>query len=500
MFISTYKSERFFIITIWLAFFAFFAYWFSLLFVQSPNIAGVENSTIYFVQRILNGSDLYTNPAEPPYSIAQYGPLYYFLVAGIAKVIGIGPGQVLELFMLNRVISLLLLLSISFSIFYIARKIFNSSLRKSRFVFAAVFIFLEISSFARADSLSNAAFFLSLYLFLFSEESIGRKRFFLLVLSGVIATIAVFAKQSAGTLPIFCSCVFIISKKFKSLLLYIAASLSTAAILLLVFLKTTPISIVYMNTVLGINNGINITVYLDYIVQEFLATQGLLWIITMALVVYLLSKEKKHTYKIISFLIVTQFLFSAIAAMKYGSSSNYFTEWWVLVILGAGLCWQHFVRIASSIDSRLLYFLLIFVVLTRVTTIIQPVYNIFSLAVNKSKEQKFKTEQKIAGFIQQHSGQQPFLVFNNIFSPDSYLNNLLFREAVMPQTDIIVLATYYRKVFDYSSFSDQVNKGAIQYIVLDKSGPVGGFLKMDYRNYQLLTVIDNYQILEYKRY
>lgn len=500
MFISTYKSERFFTITICLAFIAFFAYWFSLLFIKSPNIAGVENSTIYFVQRILNGADLYTNPEEPPYSIAQYGPLYYYLVAGIAKVVGIEPDQVLELFMLNRIISLLLLLSISFSVFFIARKIFGSSLRRSRFVFAAVFIFLEISSFARADSLSNATFFLSLYLFLFSEESIGRKRFYLLVLSGVIATIAVFAKQSAATLLIFCSCVFIISKKYKSLLLYIAASLSTAALLLLVFLKTTPISIVFMNTVLGANNGINITVYLDYIVQEFLATQGLLWIIAMVLVVHTLGKEKKNTYRIISFLIVGQFVFSAIAAMKDGSSTNYFTEWWVLVILGVGLCWEHFVRMASSIDKRLLYFLLIVVILTRVTTIIQPVYDIFSSTAYKKREQKFQTEQKIAGFIQKHSDQKPFLVFNNLFSPDSYLNNLLFREAVMPQTDIIVLATYYRKVFDYSKFRNQINKGAIRYIVLDKTGPVAGFFKMDYSNYQTVAVIDNYQILEYKSY
>jgi hypothetical protein len=497
---STYKSERFFTITICLAFVAFLAFWFSLLFVQSPNVAGVENSTIYFVQRILNGTDLYTNPAVQPYSIAQYGPLYYFLVAGIAKVIGIGPDQVLELFLLNRIISLLLLLSISFTIFYIARKIFNSSLRKSRFIFAAVFIFFEVSSFARADSLSNAAFFLALYFFLLAEGSIARKRLYLLIISGVIATVAVFAKQSAITLPLFCSVFFIVFKNYKSLLLYIASCLFTAFILLFIFLKPASISIIYMNTVMGINNGINMTVYLDYIVQEFLATQGLLWIIAMALVVYILSKEKKRPYKIISFLILGQFLFSVVGAMKYGSSSNYFTEWWVLVILGAGLCWQHFVRITSSIDTRLLYFLLIVVVLTRVTTIIQPVYNIFSLTANKNREQKLETEQKVAGFMQEHSGQKEFLVFNNIFSPDSYLNNLLFREAVMPQTDIIVLATYYRKVFDYSRFSEQINKGAIQYIVLDKSGPVGGFLKMDYRNYHPLTVIDNYQILEYKSY
>src|SRR5687767_7872142 len=90
-----------------IAFLAFFAYRVSLLFLPTPDLGGVENNVIYFIQRLITGESLYSNPSNPPYAIAQYGPIYYYVCAAIAKIFGVGADDVLNVFISSRVLSLI---------------------------------------------------------------------------------------------------------------------------------------------------------------------------------------------------------------------------------------------------------------------------------------------------------------------------------------------------------------------------------------------------------
>ena len=78
-----------------------------LIFYPQPDAGGVENNVIWFIQRLLDGRHLYTDPESPPYAVAQYTPLYYYITAGIGKIIGISPEDVLSVFRLSRTVSLI---------------------------------------------------------------------------------------------------------------------------------------------------------------------------------------------------------------------------------------------------------------------------------------------------------------------------------------------------------------------------------------------------------
>ncbi len=496
--ISSSTLEKGFIMCTWLVFALFFSYWLSLVFANSPNIAGVENNIVYFVQRILSGSSLYSNPEEAPYAIAQYSPLYYCLVAAVAKTIGINAEDITTLFILNRVVSLVLILSISCCVYHIGKKGFEFTRKKSLLLAAAVFIFMEISSFARPDSLANATWFLSFLIFLVSQQK--RNPSLLLVASALVATIAVFSKQSAITLPTLCAVWFLYMRLYRFFLIYTISFLGFLVIGIITISSTVGLWVFYMNVIKGIDNGINLTIYFNYIVQRFLASQGLLWIALMAPILIMLFKKKGKREILLAMLIAGQFVASCLSAMKYGASSNYFTEWWILILIGSACCWPYFSKAVKLVDPGSLYVMLFTILFFRTITIFYPFYQELFAKNKIQRQQKYQTEQKVASFIRTDASENKFLVYNNVFSPDSYLNNLLFKEAIMPQNDIVVLGTYNRKVFNYSQFLRQIKNGEIRYLIINTNEARPGFLIIDTANFQMLTMIDNYRIFQHKKY
>jgi len=484
-------------VAIWLVFGFFAGYSILLLYKHSPNVAGVENNTIYFIQRLLDGQTLYTDPELPPYAIAQYGPLYYYLSAGFSWLAGSGSADVTQLFFLNRLFSIILILSAAGVVSYNAYAVFKLSAERAILLYAIVCIFFEISTYARADSLSLLFICLSIH-FLTSYYQQNPKRLIDLILSACMAALAVFSKQSAVSVFIITSVWFLYKKE-----LYRAFIYSTVCILALltgVFLLylRQPLSPVYKNVILGINNGINVSVYFNYIVHEFFARQGLTWILLSIPVVYLLGKSGETNRQYLAFLISGQFFFSSVAALKYGSSSNYFTEWWVFLLAGTALCWPFFLETCKKIHTWVLPAFILLLLFLRSTTLIQPVYMITALEQKKIRELTLKDEKKLVRLIRKRAGSDPFLVFNNIFSPDSYLNNLLYKEAVVPQNDIVVLGTYFRNIFNYDHLRIQLVNGEIRFLVLPITRK--GFLEIPVSEYNLVDSTDSYCLFEHIRF
>ena len=70
-----------------------------------PEIGGVSINVMYGIIRILSGSELYTNPEIAPYSIIQYMPLHFHIVALLGKLLGIAK-DVHAMMVLNRLFCL----------------------------------------------------------------------------------------------------------------------------------------------------------------------------------------------------------------------------------------------------------------------------------------------------------------------------------------------------------------------------------------------------------
>src|SRR5690348_10182121 len=63
------------------------------------DLGGLERNVAVGIARLLRGESLYTNPEQPPFAIIQYGPVYYVIVAGICRVLGIGAERVEAIFL-----------------------------------------------------------------------------------------------------------------------------------------------------------------------------------------------------------------------------------------------------------------------------------------------------------------------------------------------------------------------------------------------------------------
>ena len=154
--------ERALLVFSWTIFILFLAYRIMVVIYPQPDAGGVEGNVVYFIQHILDGQSLYTDPELPPYAIAQYTPLYYYLVAAISKLCAVSADNVAGIFITSRVVSLILNLCLVAVIYKIAKKYFEAGRSASLIVGFISFIFLEITSFSRPDSLYHFLFFISL--------------------------------------------------------------------------------------------------------------------------------------------------------------------------------------------------------------------------------------------------------------------------------------------------------------------------------------------------
>lgn len=190
------------------------AYRIILIYSHKPDLGGVENSVVYFIQRTLDGYPLYTNPELPPYAINQYPPLYYYIAAFFAKISGVHPEQVIRVFMVNRTAGLVLNLLYVLMVYLTSRHIFLITRSKTLVIILFCFIFLSAPSFARPDSLNLFVFYLVLYTF-FTYIKKQKNKTLLLALSAFLCVIAFYSKQTSLSLPLLIGGWLILQKNLK---------------------------------------------------------------------------------------------------------------------------------------------------------------------------------------------------------------------------------------------------------------------------------------------
>jgi hypothetical protein len=484
-----------------LVFLAFLIYRIVLIFFPHPDAGGVENNVIWFIQRMLDGGSLYTDPERSPYSISQYSPFYYYLNTGIARLLGFDADDVLSLFRLSRLISLIFNVGFAVTALTTVKRIFDS--RNGPAIVAGVFsfIFLEITSFSRPDSLQQLSFLLYFYCFALNlkKDNSSKNASISFLLSAVFAALAFFAKQSAVIIIIIMMIWFLRHRQVKLLFYWFGTYLLVMMLGLVIIQMESGLQPFYQNTVAGINNGVSLYWFWDVIIKGFYQQFGLLWVPALIIVIQVIRKDKRSHWEFMSLAMIVVFVFSNFIALKWGSSPGYFTEWYTLVFIGVSGCYNKTI-VGMNIEFRKPVLIsVIFILLIKVTTIIYPVWDMVRPGIRLQAINKYQQEVQVADTIKSKLGAESAgVVFNNSYSPDTYLNNLLFREVVMPQFEVVIFGTWKNHVFDYGGFKKDMEDGTVRYILGKSANPLQ-FMELTFNHFQLKDSIEGYSIFEYNR-
>lgn len=488
-------SDRSITVVSFFLFLVYFIYRIILIFYQHPDAGGVEGNIIYFIQRLLDGLPIYTNPERAPYAIAQYSPLYYYLVAGASKLIGLTSDDILSIYMVSRSISLFLNIIFIFIIYLTANRAFSVSKEKSISVAIAAFIFLEITSFSRPDSLNHVFFFLTLYVFMNGIKT-GKPVKPTIIFTAMLAAVSVYCKQTSFLLPVIIGIWLLYRKMIIELLLFSFFYLVLTMVFILPVYINGELGVFYSNVVQGINNGISLTWFRSVILSDYYFSFGLLFVPTCIIVLYQLKKETNELLRFSYFLMIVLFVLLNIVSLKNGSNPGYFTEWWSLLFILLAYIGPQLTKAVSAIDKRIPAGIILFVFIIKAIEIEWPLRKMLT---SISDSQSFKKDKEVADYI---LGKLPsdsrHTVFTNFNTADSYLSNILNKQVVAPQMDIIGLSTYAYKKFDYSDLIKSFKDGRIKWMLMRALGPQKQFFDIDLNKFELDTTMNGFNIYKYR--
>ena len=132
-----------------------------------PELGGFERNVIWGVQQILAGNPLYTNPDLPPFSMIQYMPLYYYLMAFIGKAAGIQSVDAHAVYALCRGFNLFISMLLCSGIFLSLRHAFRSALLPAAGFSVFAFLMLEPFTLSGRPDMLKSFFFLLQVLLLY---------------------------------------------------------------------------------------------------------------------------------------------------------------------------------------------------------------------------------------------------------------------------------------------------------------------------------------------
>lgn len=472
-----------------------------LVFFPHPDIGGVEGNVVYFIQRIVDGQAFYTDPAEAPYAIAQYSPFYYWLCSALCKAAGVDADNVIAVYTVGRIFSLLLNLLLVVVVYRFCRKIYDVPPSRSMIASAASFIFLQPTSFARPDSLYHVFFFMGLYyFFLFCKKEKQNVTGTLLFAAALFSVLALFSKQTAFILPLIFGAWLLYTKKIRHLLVFTAVYLALFFLLLLIISSSTGLAPFLKNTLQGINNGVSIGWYIKVVLVPLIKGVSILFLL-FSLVLFVLVKKDRHPLTPVSMYVsAILFLLLNVIALKLGSSPGYLTEWWTFLFILVAFYWPLFSRLTDKAGHVLPGTVVLLALLIHAGLQIPAFTSTLNAISSPAKMHWYNKEKEVAEKIKgQLKPGEEYCVFTNIYTPDSYLSNFLFRHAVMPQMEITALSTYPDKKYDYTGFEKGLQDGRFRLMIKKQTDTVSRFFNISLNGYQPADTSSGYIIYQYKK-
>ncbi|GAB4035983.1 hypothetical protein [Spirosoma gilvum] len=434
-----------------------------LIFLASSDIGGIESNVIYSIQRFLAGYSLYGDPEVAPYSITQYSPLYYRLVAAIGRLIHINPDDPLQVYRLSRTISLCA--NILYSLLLIGLSLcFQLKLRIAVSVAVIAFVLLPPQTYSRPDSLYSVFVLATLYAGIRSiQTDLTRAKFIWLAGAVMASAFAISTKQSGIILPIILTTYYAFWRRqwLTTLLIGVGIGLSSLVLLLVLMPEHNPY-LLYVNLVKGVSQGLDWTSFKINIYDHYLRPYCLHNAFGIALCFWLLQQTRAD-YRWLGWFTLLVVGFAFITSLKQGSALNYFTDFISLTGLIVAL-WLNSTYQSSSPWLSHWSVLIVSVVFWSVVPNLSNFDWPLALKKDALSAAPYYEQKKVASYLTDSLRLQPTDAVYITNYNYCYLNGLLFRNCILPQQEI-VLVMYPRQELSYAAFNSQIQQGKIRFLI-----------------------------------
>ncbi len=462
-----------------------------IIFIKSylPETGGVSINVVYGIEQLLSTGKLYINPEDAPFSIIQYMPLHYHIVAYIATLINI-QSDVHSVMVLNRLICFIYdILSVVFIINFIRKTFPKIGMRLAISCGLLYFLLIPSIVFARVDNLYLLLWILSISFFasIFHHEKsnlISIKKSILF--AGICSALALFTKQTAIFLIVFnIAFLILIYKEYKTTILYIVSFGTTLIILSLFLIKENPIDFKF-NVIDGLKNGINLNWFLEVFLKNYFMKYTILICSGIFTGYMLLLQKKSMLHLFLGSSILYYFLIAIVFSLKGGSGPNYYLEFNILSIFGICLL------IDDQPDISFNYF--------RFAAILIPVFLLACmndkgwgfLSCRKKAISEYVMCQSVAHYVKTNLKKDNYVL--TAFHKENSLNLFLTPKALFPCREVALYFTYPMGVFKFEKFKTQLLKKQVQYYIDEKGHLPTTFLHEDISNFVVDTTIGNYTI------
>jgi hypothetical protein len=426
--------------------------------VYTTDLFGYEQDEIYTIQHVLSDLPIYNDPEEAPFSITQKTPLYHIFTGEIGKIVGVNPSDPFQVYQLNRSISLILALITCGIGFLILYRILSSPFKLSLILSMIIFIAMEGHMFTRPDGLFSLSFLITIASNIIYVQKRDNRFLWLSIFLGVVT---IFVKQTGIILPVITlAYVLFFERDFKKLLTGAFVAILTFGLLLLILSKGA-FSIFFANTIGGLNNGINVRWFYDFIYKFTYQKFALFFIFGLYCSWEWLSKDNRSRLTdFLSLALILDFIFTHFISLKWGSTPSYFSEFVHLSILAVPVYYQRikFVSFRSSISK--LAFLSSIALIPLLTS-----GKRLMASISFSDEVPFQECEKIRDYLTDHYKEE---MKEWIFTDDELLKLYLYKNSLLPQEDISY-RSFTTNQFDYKRYFQILKIGAVPILVSKNS-------------------------------
>ena len=460
----------------------------ALAFTYWPDLGGVEPDELYTIQRVLAGYPVYENPVLPPFSITQKTPLYHYLCLLVGRLAGVNPGHPYEVMLLNRFVSLGLSLCTLLLAYRIQVRVLDTPARIALAASALAFICFEPHMFCRPDSLYSFLFLAAIGSFLAHLRWEGRGVGLYFYLAAGLSVLVVFAKQSGIVLPPLLLGYLAFAEKSRRKAAEGAVIMLGAFVFLFLLLKGQSAAIFIANTYKGLQNGIDLDWFHQFIFSQSYHRFGIAMAVGLFMAaVWLWIKPAGGLRRFLGWALLGTFFFANITGLKSGSTPSYFTEFVNLTLIAAPLFYRE--RGGASLHLKAFSFLLALLLL--IANLSDK--NLFAPFTQQDKGQ-FAAAAEARRYVKDELG----LPEGAYILTDEPLIRLYFYENVLfPQYDIVYCYAYPLKVYDYSSFYGLVQEGKAPYLITSHTPAELEFFGLDTGNYHYFGAKAGYRIYKY---
>lgn len=470
---------------------ALFIFRVMLIFSGNGEIGGIDNNFVYGVTRGLAGLDLYSNPAEYPYAITLYPPLYYNICIGAGKLLHINPDQPLQVYQLCRSISLLFDLATCYILYLTLKKNFGINRHLALITlasFATLLCYLGYT-FSRADSVLLA--FYAGFTYQLTHPWLLKKKYHLLALA-LLSVLCIFSKQNGIIVPILAVTWIFTQGERKQLFLYLVFFSGIFLATLMTYLFLCNYSYLFSNTIRSLQNRIDFSWFYTDIFKRLMNS---LWILPLygALILSffgtgsLTGKRDKG----LCYVFIIQFAFSLASSLKWGSSAGYFNESFLLSCIIICLTLN---RKATDYLKKIYAALVPLFILFLIHMLLQGY--LFFIQNRPQKIAEYHKQVELRNYLQPQLKGKFVLNLGN--QNGDFFKTLFFREMAVPNFDMVDCCTLPDNTFDYSSLKQDLANGRIGYILALPNTGLKDLWGVPLTSFQRDTTIGDYIVYKYR--